>query len=826
MPFGLTNAPSTFMRLMNHVLRVFIGKFVVVYFDDILIYSRTMEEHVEHLKQVLQVLRSERLYANMEKCTFCTNKVVFLGFVVSAQGVEVDESKVEAIKNWPTPVNVSQVRSFHGLAGFYRRFVKNFSTIAAPLNELTKKGIEFVWGKSQESAFQELKKCLTEAPLLVLPDFNKSFEVECDASGLGIGGVLMQEGKPVAYFSEKLGGAQLNYPVYDKELYALVRVLETWQHYLWPKEFIIHSDHEALKYLKGQAKLNRRHAKWVEFIESFPYLVKYKKGKDNVVADALSRKVILLNQLDVKVPGLENLRALYPSDHDFAEPYLKCKNGKGWEKFHVHDGFLFRANKLCVPDSSIRLLLLQESHMGGLMGHFGREKTYSLLSDHFYWPKMRRDVERFVQRCTTCHKAKSKLNPHGLYTPLPVPNAPWEDISMDFVLGLPRTKRGRDSVFVVVDRFSKMAHFIPCHKSDDASHVADLFFREAVRLHGVPMTIVSDRDVKFMSYFWKTLWAKLGTKLLFSTTCHPQTDGQTEVVNRTLSMLLRTMIKKSLREWEDCLPHVEFAYNRAVHSTTKMCPFEVVYGFKPITPLDLLPLPLQERANMEASKRADYVKKIHMKTKEEIEKKVKCYASKANRHRKKLLFQPGDLVWVHLRKDRFPEKRKSKLMPRGDGPFRILEKINDNAYKIELPGDDYAVSATFNVADLSPFFGLEETESRTTPFEEGEDDEDIPNSTHSLGHGADLVDATSPSQTVDANKGPMTRARLKQMQQEVNLFLNDCNHTFSENCLLPNGNTLLVLRFESHVTWENKDELDMCGDATVHNCLVVHLMRT
>jgi len=234
-------------------------------------------------------------------------------------------------------------------------------------------------------------------------------------------------------------------------------------------------------------------------------------------------------------------------------------------------------------------------------------------------------MERLVQRCTTCHKAKSKLNPHGLYTPFPVPNAPWEDISMDFVLGLPITKKGRDSIFVVVDWFSKMAHFIPCHKSDDASHVADLFFREVVRLHGVPRTIVSNRDVKFMSYFWKTLWAKLGTKLLLSTTCHPQTNGQTEVVNRTLSMLLWTMIKKNLREWEECLPHVEFAYNRAVHSTTQMCPFEVVYGFKPITPFDLLPLPLQERANTEVPKRAEYVKQIHLKTKQEIEKKSEYY---------------------------------------------------------------------------------------------------------------------------------------------------------------------------------------------------------
>jgi transposase InsO family protein len=199
-------------------------------------------------------------------------------------------------------------------------------------------------------------------------------------------------------------------------------------------------------------------------------------------------------------------------------------------------------------------------------------------------------MERYVSWCMTCNKAKSRLNPQGLYMPLPVPSVPWEDISMDFVLGLPRTKRGRDSIFVVVDCFSKMAHFIPCHKSDNASHVADLFFTEIVRLHGVPNTIVSDRDAKFLSHFWRTLWFKLETKLLFSTTCHPQTDGQTEIVNHTLSTLLWAILKTNLKLWEECLPHIEFAYNRSVHSTTMVSPFRVVYGFNPRAPIDLLPL--------------------------------------------------------------------------------------------------------------------------------------------------------------------------------------------------------------------------------------------
>jgi hypothetical protein len=193
--------------------------------------------------------------------------------------------------------------------------------------------------------------------------------------------------------------------------------------------------------------LNRRHAKWVEFIETFPYIVKYKKGKDNVVADALSQRNVLLNQLEVKVLGLENLKEMYNDDPEFSEPNNHCRDGKGWEKYHIHDGFLFRANKLCVPNSSIRLVLLQESH-GGLTGHFGQKKTYELLSDHFYWPKMRRDVIRFVERCVTCHKAKSKLNPHGLYTPLPALKTPWEDISMNFVLELPKTQK-REILFLL-----------------------------------------------------------------------------------------------------------------------------------------------------------------------------------------------------------------------------------------------------------------------------------------------------------------------------------------------------------------------------------------
>jgi hypothetical protein len=236
--------------------------------------------------------------------------------------------------------------------------VKDFSTIAAPLNELTKKGVPFSWGTRQGNAFNMLKDKLTHAPLLQLPDFNKTFELDCDASGTELGGVLLQERKPIAYFSENLSGPILNYSTYDKELYALVRCLETWQHYLWPNEFVIHSNHESLKHIRSQGKLNRRHAKWVEFIKSFPYVIKHKKGKENVIADALSRRYALLTQLDYKIFGLETIKDQYVHGADIKDVLLHCKDGKTWNKFVFNDGFVFRANELCIPASSIRLWLL------------------------------------------------------------------------------------------------------------------------------------------------------------------------------------------------------------------------------------------------------------------------------------------------------------------------------------------------------------------------------------------------------------------------------------------------------------------------------------
>ena len=698
MPFGLSNAPSTFMRVMNQALRPFIGKFVVVYFDDILIFSMTLAEHLDHLREVLLVLRRDKLFATKKKCEFGSSQVHFLGYIVSASGLAVDPSKVEAIKTWPTPSTLTETRSFHGLASFYRRFVAQFSSLMAPLTDCIRREGQFVWTAEADMAFEAIKRKLSSAPILALPDFSQVFELHCDASKTGIGAVLSQRGRPIAFFSEKISGARMRYSTYDIEFYAVVQSIKHWRHYLFHKEFVLFTDHDALKHLSSQDKVSARHAAWVAYLQQFTFVIKHTSGLSNRVADALSRRHNLLTVLHVSVPGLGTFADLYPSDIFFGRVLAEVQSGLSRD-YTLHDGFLFRGDRLCIPDSSLRLKLISEIHNEG---HLGRDRTLHLVSTSYFWPSLRRDVERYVERCVTCQTSKGHATNAGLYLPLPVPTQPWSDISMDFVMGLPRTQKGFDSIFVVVDRFSKMVHFIPCKRTTDALQVATLFFREVYRLHGLPTSIVSDRDSRFLGHFWRSLWKMLGTTLDMSSAYHPQTDGQTEVTNRSLGNLLRCLVGDSIKSWDSKLPQAEFAHNRALNRSSGFSPFQVVYAVVPRGPLDLASLPDRVRLHGGADDLIDDILKVHGQVVTNLEASASKYKAAADVHRRRLVFEVGDLVWAFLTRDRMPAHAYNKLKAKKIGPLQVLERINDNAYRLQLPAD-ITTSDVFNVKYLSRY---------------------------------------------------------------------------------------------------------------------------
>jgi hypothetical protein len=415
----------------------------------------------------------------------------------------------------------------------------------------------FHWTEESEKSFNLLKRKITEQPILVLPDFQKTFQVKCDANGFATGVVLSQDDRLIAYFSEKLNEVKVKYSTYDKEFYAIIQALK--KHYLIPKEFVLYSDNHALQFVTQQEKFNQRHVKWVEYMKIFTFVIKHISGTANKVFDALSRKCLLLQEFRVKTLGFDDLRDMYKNDPGFKEAYEETENPilrdrSQWVEYMIQEGLLFKGNQLCIPKCSMRENLLKEKHSGGLAGHFGHDKTFAKLNESYFFPGMIAYVKRFMERCIICQHSKAKRQNAGFYQTFPIPEKSWDAISMDFILGLPITQRGFDSIFVVVDRFSKMTHFIPCQKTSDANHIANLFFIEVIRLHGLPRSIVSDGDTKFIGHFWRTLWNKLGNKFSFSSDYHPQTDGQTEVVNRSLGDLLRSLVTEHHSQWDNILP--------------------------------------------------------------------------------------------------------------------------------------------------------------------------------------------------------------------------------------------------------------------------------
>ena len=692
---GLTNAPATFQELMNKVFAPYIGKFVLVYLDDIMVYSKTPEDHVRHLRLVLEALRKHKLYAKMSKCDFNKLEVKFLGHIVSREGLRVDPKKVKTVQEWPVPPDLPRLRSFLGLANYFRRFILGYSTMVSPLTSLTGSKVKWEWTPECQKAFEAVKHALTHAPVLALPDLNKPFTVISDASIYGTGAVLMQDDRVVAYTSQKLSAAEHNYSTTDQECLGVITALEEWRCYLEGTTVTLITDHQPLTYLqqqRGSGVLSRRQARWMELLSKYHFQWEYRPGRTNV-ADPLSRihtpveasvlwpvltpTLCALTRSVASLDVRERIKAGYADDPLFADP------SKVAYTFNVTDSLWYKGSQVVVPDvSGLRTLLISEFHDGGVSGHRGTMRTIEAIKRGFWWTGLDAEVTQYIAQCPKCQRNKaSTAKPSGLLQSLPIPSRPWQSISMDFIVRLPMTKNGYDSILVFVDRLTKMTHFVPTRTNIDAEEAAQLFLSNVFRHHGLPDDIVSDRDPKFTGHFWKALFKGLQTKLKFSTAFHPQTDGQTERMNRVLEEALRSYIGPKQDDWDEHLPLIEFAVNSSKQASTGYTPFALNGLTDPRVPANLFLAPNVPKA--ERTLEALHARLAHAR--QQLQAAQQRDSAYANNKRRDVTFAIGDKVLLSTKNIRQHMKGPDKLQMRYIGPFRIAEKIGSVSYKLELP---------------------------------------------------------------------------------------------------------------------------------------------
>ncbi|KAJ9511277.1 hypothetical protein QJQ45_017126, partial [Haematococcus lacustris] len=779
--FGLTNAPATFQRVMNDAFATVLGKCALVYLDDILVMSKSVQDHLLHLKQVFELLRKNKLYAKLSKCEFMRYTLKFLGHLVTAGGIAVDPDKVSTIANWPIPQSLQGLQSFLGAANYVRKFVCNFSNIAAPLTNLCGKGGQsFPWHDWPEvplTAFNALKAAIAAVPMLRLPDHTKPFQVYCDASLQGLGAVLMQDGYPLAYLSRKLSPAEINYTTGEQEFLSLVTACKEWRCYLEGVPFTLFTDHQPLVALPTQKVLSRRQARWMEFMSRFSYSLVHIAGTVNP-ADPLSRIVhdspesasvcavttrrqaklslegggareaglraaapaaisaksplalsqfekdttcveAMLDPIGSETPVTQIETAQYPAA-PAAPMGLSDQLNLGYQQdpaftanadhsgmYQDTDGLWRISGKdlVVVPNvPELREHILHEMHDAAYAGHVGMTKTLERVTRVFWWNTVRADVRDYVGTCDACQRDKSSNpKPGGLLRPLTVPGYRWEHVSMDLVTKLPAGTHGYDAICVIVDRLSKMVHFVPCKESMNAMTFARLFVNNVFKLHGLPAEVLTDRGAHFNNKFWHAVKKLLGMKTNMSTAYRPQSDGQTERYNRVLEEMLRHYISPTQADWPDHLALAEFAVNNSWQESIHSTPFFLNTGQSPVTP-GLRDLPDGGRCPS-AHAFATWWKEGVAHARRHMADAQARYKRHADTGLKDVEFEVGAQVLLSTRNLRIKTGKVRKFVPRYVGPFVVEAKINANAYRLTLPANMSRLHPVFHVSLLKKYSG-------------------------------------------------------------------------------------------------------------------------
>ncbi|KAJ3553691.1 hypothetical protein NP233_g12588 [Leucocoprinus birnbaumii] len=773
MPMGIRNAPAIHQRRVNQALQKYLGKFCHIYLDDIIIWSDSVDEHRRHTQLILKALQDAGLYCNLKKTKLFQTNVNFLGHNISRKGISPDDKKIERIVNWPTPTSAKEVRQFLGLVRYLGAFLPQLARYTQVLNRLTEKECEYdfpEWTPAHQAAFQGIKDlvlstdCLTVIDHDLMPEYRVF--VTTDASDTRSGAMLSfgktwETSRPVAFESKPFKGAELNYPVHEKELFAIVRALTKWRNELLGLPFTVLTDHRTLECFETQKHLSRRQARWMELLQQYNFEIVYIKGEENTVADALSRtnfrearseieswrhcpedrldelevpvcSVLLTNdtspwesvrnltQSSHLIPKAQNIDSIMTIDTDdeLRTTIVAGYSQDSWcEKARKTkmDGLTFKGDLMFYKDRLIipRVGNIRETILGiahKLLGHFGFDKTYATLKEAFYWPGMRTYLERtYIPGCEDCQKNKAPTTkPVGPLHPLPVPDGRFRSIAMDFVGPLPE-ENGCDQILTITDRLGADVRLIPCKKGLTASDLAELFFDHWYCENGLPEDIISDRDVLFLSKFWKHFMDLLNVDLKMSTAFHPQTDGSSERTNKTVNQLLRNLVNHQQQGWYNALPRVRFAMMNTVNASTGYTGFQLRMGFSP----RVIPTIVKETVSVEIESPAQLIDRLTEITADAQDNLFTAkinQAAQANKHRADTFpFSIGDQVMLST-KNRFKElqglsgdKIVHKLAPRFDGPYEIIDTDEPHStVTLDVPGP-INKCRTFHTSQVKPF---------------------------------------------------------------------------------------------------------------------------
>ncbi|MEL6462700.1 MAG: RNase H-like domain-containing protein, partial [Cyanobacteria bacterium J06621_15] len=699
MPFGLKSSPVTFVRLISEVFKGLLGKIVYAYIDDLIVIGNSIEEHLHNLSLVLERLEEANLKIKISKCNFLKNTCTFLGHELSECGVRVTEDKVEAIQKFKQPKNLKNLRSFLGLSGFYRRYIKDYARIAAPLTDLLKKDVKFEWKNEQESAFRKLKSALTTAPVLAFPDFSKQFYLVTDASKRGIGSALMQKTddnkfKVIAYHSRKLNKAEQNYNITEQECLAVIDSLKHFRFIIFGYKITVMSDHSAIKDIFKNPNHSGRRARW--FLTTMDYDIEFSfiPGKQNVVADCLSRyetdnEQIHAVQEETNISiDHDMIKTHQDLDENLREVRNKVLAGNSEQdvlhSYHIKDLRIIDGILVNIPDDSkILRIVIPKSLVHKILtichekyGHPGRDETLRQVKAKYIWKGMHKDVKEHIENCHKCAQCRGNIKkaPINLY---PVPNAPFDKVTVD-LLKLNTSVRGNNYILACNDILTRFVELYP-QKTKTAKETAENIYR-FINRYGSPSSIMSDNGLEFNNKILEELLEYYGVKKINIMPYHPASNGVAERTNRKIMDVLKLTMPENDNNWDNYLENVQYLLNTRIHESIETSPYIALYGFQPRQPFDVnLNKYKTKIENNPIEARINNAKMIHERLQSALKVSGLAMQRKQHQNASKIEFQVDDLVYI--KKNVFGHAYK--IEPAYKGPYKVLKKVHGNKYLVE-----------------------------------------------------------------------------------------------------------------------------------------------